>query len=989
MRTSTATDGGKGIPHKLAILILGPLCGLLATCKKPDLPLGHLRIGGCSLLWDQASHLVCVADGKDNLPIILSLEGPPLTGLRLAIGGTVQGETTFSSTRQATVSVPLPKVASQVTIGADSAKGRAEYILHIQTTMPFAKAPARLSTLACDRSASQCQESAQNLLAELDASPSELAAPEQAFLMGELGKRLARATKKAAHAADAPALRQLTLSVLERAMAEARATGLLSVEAWALVRLGRVLFDQDDTYDAHLTIAKLSDPVHERALAYCPEQLSNIRYQQSDIAESQGDLVASRRYAREAADLAEEFALERFFQLDTRLQEALAAQYLQESQEAERIVTRVEKQLRDGFLSKPCELAMQHNTLAWIKLVARQTGHSAADPEASFQQAAASLQQCEERSRHDEYGAILATNRALYAMLRAEEAAAGSGERLRQLDRAEAMGRQAGGDQDKARLVTQSDIETDLADLAARIALLRGQGQQALHAFAQLEKRTTAERLSPYYHWASQIGQADAYLLQGKTAEARTYYERAEALLDRMTAELPMTSRRQLFLTQFEAGTGRYLKLLLSIQGAEGKVLEVIRHARVRALRTYAGGPRTARGQSKTAELLTRYSTLLAEREATQAELQGAPRDEEAVLQNRLQRLKSDLEMLLEMLYTSDRADGGHLQPPAAHELLLACYPLPAEPGEPPPQWVCAGGTASSTQVLRIAAPTDAAPELAAQAILAGFGEALRQKKHLRVLPYGPLREVPWASLPWAGGRLGEQLTISYGVDPLAMDGHIPQAGYRALLVTNPQQDLIGAQRTGERLRKELQLAGWQLHARAGAPRHGGHWLTLLRESLRGHPSRPALAKEVVSSLLSADLFIYYGHAESVGPGGWDSHLLFAEDGRISARDIMSLPVVPRRVLLIGCETAVSDREAPADEAGLAQAFVLRGSKEVLATTRKVGDATAEALVAKLAQFGALRPDGPPLSAALRDASAALRPLVPAADLDAFRIYTP
>ncbi len=70
-----------------------------------------------------------------------------------------------------------------------------------------------------------------------------------------------------------------------------------------------------------------------------------------------------------------------------------------------------------------------------------------------------------------------------------------------------------------------------------------------------------------------------------------------------------------------------------------------------------------------------------------------------------------------------------------------------------------------------------------------------------------------------------------------------------------------------------------------------------------------------------------------------------------------------RKVLLIGCETAVSDRGAPADEMELAQAFVLRGSEEVPETISKVADSTAAALVDKLRY--------------------------PAPALDAFRVYVP
>lgn len=987
----TSRPKGALFLHQIAVLFLGAYCGLLVACKNPQLQPLRVRVSGCSLLWDRASHLVCASEPDDKLRLILSIEGPPLARLRFQISDTADGHTELSSSGHGTVNAPFPKAASRVTLHAESAEGEVEYTLDVQPKMPFARAYARHDALDCGHAARRCLESAQKLLADLDASPREFDATEQAFLLGLIGKRLVGVLKVAAQADEAQALRQLTLSVLERAMAEARTTGLLSVEAWALDRLGKALVDQGAAYDPQLAVAKLSNPVHERALAQLPDALAHVQYQMSRIAADRGDLAASRNYAREAAVLSEEFVQVRAFQVVTRLQEALAAQSLQETQEAERLTRWVEEKLRTGFLEDPCDLAEQYNQLAWIKLVARQSGHAGADPEVFFEQAAASLLRCEKPSKVGEQSAVLSTNRALYAMLCAEQAPRGSGERRHQLDLAKALGRQAQEAQAKARRATQADIETDLADLGARIALLRGQGQDALHAFAQLEQLTATERLSPYYRWASQIGQADAHLLLGQTQDALTRYARAEALLDRMAAELPMTTRRQLFLAQFEAGTGRYLKLLLAVPGAQDEVLAVIRHARIRALRTYARAPFASGGQRRTDQLLAQYSTLLGQREETKAELDASPSAEQNRVRNRLQSLEREMTEVLKELYTGGSATSAQpmLRSPADGELLIACFPLPAEPGEPPPLWICAGATASGTQVLRIAAPIEAAPEQAAQAILTGFGAALRQAKHLQILPYGLLRAVPWASLRWEGRRLEERLTISYGVDPPCLARLRPPAGKRALLVTNPQQDLPGAERTGDRLRKELPATGWQMDARTGAPYRGGHLLALVRTPLRRWQLPPAVTKDVVAQLSSVELFVYYGHAESSGPGGWDSHLLFADDGSISAYDIMSLPTVPRKVLLIGCETAVSDREAPADEAGLAQAFVLRGSEAVLATTRKVSDMTAAALVDKLTQLGALRPDGPPLAAAVRDAIAALRPRYPADDLNAFRVYTP
>ncbi len=980
------------LPNLAVLIFLGPLCGLLATCKKPELPL-NVRVAGCDLLGLQASRTVCAADDLNHRFLVFAIDGPPLARLHFRMGDTDHEQVMLSASGHASFMRPYPTIATQVTLRAESSKGTAEYTLAVQPTIPFDKAKKRCNDLHCLGSAKQCLETAQTILTGLDATPRQFDADEQAFLLGMLGKRIGAAAQQQAQADDAQALRQLALSVLERTMAEARATGLLSVEARALERLGMAMRSPNGEYDRHLVAAKLGDPIHQRALDQCPEQSGNVKYTLSWTELEQGHLATAKLLANESATIREEFSLEPHVQIGARLLEALVAQSLQQTAEAERIVSQVEKQLAARFLINPCELAKQYNLIAWIKLLALQSGHALGEPDTSFTQVDERLQLCKKQSKENEAAevrGVLSTNRALYAMFRAEQAAFGSRERLDQLARAETMTEQAREEQKAAGRLEQTVVQQDLASLGARVALLRGQGQDALQAFVQLE-RLTARWLSPHYRWESQIGQADAHLLLGETAAALTAHARAETLLDRMAAELPMTTGHQRFLAQFEAGTGRYLKLLLANPAAADKVLEVIRRARARALQTYARGPGAGRGQSWTAEHLEQYWTLLGKREATQAKLLAAPLADEETVRSELQKLRSEQAELLEELYAGPPTDSTQLalRPPAPDELLIACYPLPREPGEPLSPWVCAGASAGRIQVLRIVASTEATPNQAAQAILAGFGETLRQVKHLRILAYGALRAVPWASLPWAGGRLADHLLISYGVDPPERGGHTSLWSHRALLVYNPQQDLPSAQRIGERLRKELPTAGWQLDARAGAPRRGGQLWELLAHPLRARQQSPALAKEVVNSLPSIDLFVYYGHAESLGPGGWDSRLRLAEDGSISARDIMSMTAVPRKVFLIGCETAVSDEQAPADEGGLAQSFILRGSKEVLATTRKVAEGTAEALVNKLAQLGALRPDGPPLAAALRDAVTALRPQHPEPDLDYFRVYTP
>lgn len=974
-------------------LLLALFIGLLPACKKPDpLPL-QVHLGGCELLVERKPRLLCAVGPPVDEPLIIAVDGQPLAKLSIRVGNLPPKQTTIPRSGQLTLPVPFPTTASILTLRADSPDGVGEYTADVSPTLGFERAYKKDAEIDCKHGTQICLESVKGMIRGIDSAPRELDAAEQAFLLGLLGKKLWNTAKSTEPADEAYALDKLALATLERAMSEARAAGLLSVEAWALSRLGKVLGDLGAQYDPNLAAAKLSDPIHERALELCPEAAANVRYMQSKLAEALGDLAASKRFAIEGDALNARYSRNKSAQLETRQQTALAAQFLGETAVVSGLLRQIKDQLDSGSPSDPCRRAERYNDLGWTILVARQTGHPDAAPEDSFQKAADLIPDCKESRAAGEQRAVLLANRALYAIQQAEEAAPGSRERLLRLEEAEKTAQNAALWQPQARRVLQTELKLDLADIQARSALLRGKGQDALRAFAELQRRTITEGLTPYYRWTSLVGQADAHRLLGNKPAALRYYKDAESLLDHMAARLPMMARRQLFLGQFEAGTARYLLLLLEDPGSANTVVRVIRHARVRALRAYARGPGIDKGQDRTTAVMQQYWNLLDKRESAAWELQDAVGVEKANVERSLDELHREQETVLDSLYRIDPAVDEVARPagPAASELIIACHPLPSNPGDATGLWVCAGETARGVKLVRIQAPTPEAPELAAQALLSALGDALQEVEQLRILPYGLLRSVAWAALPFAGGRIEDRFAVHYGVDLPMGASTAPATAGSILLVTNPEQNLDGAQRTGERLRHELRAAGGQLVSLEGRPHHEGQVRQPPMDTLRRSALAPALAKEVSRQLPGASLFVYYGHAESSSAGGWDSHLRLAEGSHLSAKDIMALPAVPQRVLLVGCETAVSDRDAQADEAGLAQAFVLRGSAEVLATTRKVNDVAAEALVGKLAQLGALRLGGAPLAAALRQAVAALRPGLPAyaADLDAFRVYTP
>lgn len=142
-----------------------------------------------------------------------------------------------------------------------------------------------------------------------------------------------------------------------------------------------------------------------------------------------------------------------------------------------------------------------------------------------------------------------------------------------------------------------------------------------------------------------------------------------------------------------------------------------------------------------------------------------------------------------------------------------------------------------------------------------------------------------------------------------------------------------------------------------------------------------ARREAVIAGLATTGLFHYAGHG-TFGGDAWGGELLLADDGTLRTGDVLALPGVPPRVVLSGCDTARSPATR-VENLGLAQAFVVAGSRVVVAAARPVSDADA-------ARFSTALHAAPPddLVAAFRAATLALRD-AGSPDWSAFRVYVP
>jgi CHAT domain-containing protein len=200
--------------------------------------------------------------------------------------------------------------------------------------------------------------------------------------------------------------------------------------------------------------------------------------------------------------------------------------------------------------------------------------------------------------------------------------------------------------------------------------------------------------------------------------------------------------------------------------------------------------------------------------------------------------------------------------------------------------------------------------------LLEPFRPLLTRAKRLRVMPTGLLRTIDFHGLVWDGAPLVERMTVVYSLD---QQRSAPQpSSHRALLVSDPAGDLDGAKDESHRL--------------ATALRQTGRWQVRVLDGLQTNGPR------LLDALGDADFFHYAGHGKFGADEGWGSALLLSEGASITVADLLVMPRAPAQVVLFACEGARSPEHQVVEGLGIAQAFVLAGSREVVAPTRPIDD---------------------------------------------------
>lgn len=454
-------------------------------------------------------------------------------------------------------------------------------------------------------------------------------------------------------------------------------------------------------------------------------------------------------------------------------------------------------------------------------------------------------------------------------------------------------------------------------DIESRLALLAGRPADALSKSRQLIAAAT-DGLWLEAGWRGAVCAARAHLALGDLAAATEAYEQAESWLDEQSRRIPLDVDRDTALQARGPSTMDYVGLLLR-QGAVEQAFDVARRARSRIYRQRILG---AAPEWLDEDALASWIATVRRYRIEQASFASQTMAHEATSPTMEARRLREIEALAVAAtepLTQNLAQVGmeawQAPPLAADELVLLYHPLPGD------TW--AGFAAHrgrlETHRIHVAQILDDPSGL-----VTPFADLLETATRVRILALGPLNNVDFHRLVVDGQPLALKVPVVYGLDLPELEAVSEPPQRRALLLASPSGDLPAAEEEVEQVQRLL-----------------GEW----------HADRLPLAspQEVLLALDRSDLLHFAGHADFAGRDGLASHLRLAGGTRLTAKDLLaSRGQVPSVVVLSACSAARSTTQGTSPGLGLAQAFLLRGSRMIIGATRPVDDRLTQAFFSHL-----------------------------------------
>lgn len=673
------------------------------------------------------------------------------------------------------------------------------------------------------------------------------------------------------------------------------------------------------------------------------ESLYNLAYNRGLLAEGEGDYRSALTEIERAVEIAEQVLWDEIRLWMAKQKLALLLSDLGRFREADE---RFKSLSQIPHEVDSCERAKFLNNQGWSALRAREAGESFPDPSPLFKKALETYKACKTFTKDKEFNLLL--NLALAHLQEGHVQPA-----------KDVLARAHG-------LAADAPLYQKLwwGDLEARIALRDGRREEALRGFQDLEALALATS-SPDGRLRAAFGQARAHEALRDLNAALENLRKAEALLDEQSLQIPVHEGRERFMATRQAIVNLHVEILLR-QGSKAEALAVVRQARARMLRQLEHSDRLA---NLAPDQRVQWDRLLAEYREKRAVLDEQAKDlwkllplEQAAVQAEAEAVQAILDQAYQALGDPGRQPERTLPPSRPGELILAYHRLSRD-------WAGLAAEGEAVKMSRFDLPEEVLshpeshPEELARRLLLPFRAQIERARRIRILASGPLQSVDFHGLPFQGDVLLAKRPVVYGLDLPVPTGQ--PSGRHALLVADPSEDLPGSRQEAGKVRQVLKSRGWST------------------EELKGRQASPRAVK---ARLAAAGLLHYAGHGIFSGLGGWGSSLPLAEGTQLTLGDLLAIQRVPAWVVLSGCDTGRTPDEAPVESPGLAHAFLLAGSRAVIASTRPAEDKALPAFFTELYRQWDGEQD---FAVALQRAQLSWRQRNPSADWAGFRLFEP
>lgn len=682
----------------------------------------------------------------------------------------------------------------------------------------------------------------------------------------------------------------------------AKGLAMLRETAIEALALGRVSDEHDDRFaraakliDVSRSFAEARAELDALASARGPDRayskgVIEAAYYRARIEVETGDLRAALRSLDEVEEGMERLGLGDYT-IAVRSERAGILSAFGRYEEAISERRKIVESLPQG--APPCRRARAANNLGWTLIRASAAGASAADPIAVLEEAVPVA-----RSGCPLGLGYLLTNLAIALY-----------DRDRTADAEVALQQARDGSRSSS---VEDAVWWRLVD--AGIALKKRSFRDALTRYEELSAMSRALML-PEATFLSALGEAEALAAMDRADDAARAYEKADRYLDAWSRAIPFGEGKDTFLAQYQRATSLRVGFLVrEAKRAAGSRREAL--LREASIAARSGPARLARAfawvdrvGSLPADRRARWEAAIAEyraaRAALEASVAGDWRRAPSVAAGRSEeraRLRSALDRALAEI--GEGPSNALIEPPepAPGELILAA--TSTKEG-----WVAFAITRDRI-VHRALDRADRASIEAA--VITSFAAEIRAVTRVRLPAHGALALV-------APQAIAEpRAIVTYGAE---LPRHEAAAGAtKALVITDPTEDAPHTRESAGAIATSLAHKGWAV------TRVEGERATF--EAVREALEQPGVG-----------LVHYGGHAETRGLDDIDAALLLAGDRRFTSADVLALARVPEVVVLAACEGGGKANKPGV--MGLAQAFLIKGARVVIASFERVPDEAA------------------------------------------------